>query len=67
MKPSPLTPPQSMHNSWEDLDNARSLSRRSTGDSGKSGLCAITEAEYIAEGLGPVTGVHPTREHWKVC
>jgi len=65
-KASPLTPPQSMHSSWEDLDNARTLSRRSTGDSGKFGLGAITEAEYSTEGLGEVTGVHPSRDHWKV-
>jgi len=62
---SPLTPPQSLHSSWEDLDNARTLSRRSTGDSGKFGLGAITEAEYSTEGLGEITGVQPAREHWK--
>jgi hypothetical protein len=65
-KPSPLTPPQSMHNSFDDLENARTLSRRSTGDSGKFGLGAITEAEFSSEGLGKVTAL-PTREHWKVC
>jgi len=65
-KPSPLTPPQSMHNSFDDLENARTLSRRSTGDSGKFGLGAITEAEFSSEGLGKVTA-SPTREHWKVC
>jgi hypothetical protein len=65
-KPSPLTPPQSMHNSFDDLENARTLSRRSTGDSGKLGLGAITEAEFSSEGLGKVTDL-PTREHWKVC
>ncbi|TVY87492.1 FYVE-type zinc finger-containing protein, partial [Lachnellula willkommii] len=63
-KPSPLTPPQSMHNSFDDLENARTLNRRSTGDSGKFGLGAITEAEFSSEGLGKVTAL-PTREHWK--
>jgi hypothetical protein len=55
-----------MHNSFDDLENARTLSRRSTGDSGKFGLGAITEAEFSSEGLGKVTAL-PTREHWKVC
>jgi len=63
-KSSPLTPPSSTHNSFEDLDNAGKLSRRSTGDSGKFGLGAITEAEWSAEGLGQVTAL-PTRDHWK--
>lgn len=67
VKASPLTPPQSMHNSWEELDGVRTLSRRSTGDSGKFGLGEVTEAEWSTDGLGPVTGVQPTREHWKVC
>jgi hypothetical protein len=62
---SPLTPPQSSNNSFDDLENARTLSRRSTGDSGKFGLGAITEAEWSTEGLGKVTAL-PTREHWKV-
>jgi hypothetical protein len=64
-KASPLTPPQSMNSSFDDLENARTLSRRSTGDSGKFGLGAITEAEWSTEGLGKVTAL-PTREHWKV-
>jgi hypothetical protein len=64
-KPSPLTPPQSINSSFDDLENARTLSRRSTGDSGKFGLGAITEAEWSTEGLGKVTAL-PTREHWKV-
>lgn len=64
LKQSPLTPPQSQDSSFEDLENARTLSRRSTGDSGKFGLGAITEAEWSTEGLGKVTGP-PTRDHWK--
>jgi hypothetical protein len=62
---SPLTPPQSQNSSFDDLENARTLNRRSTGDSGKFGLGAITEAEWSTEGLGKVTDL-PTREHWKV-
>lgn len=62
---SPLTPPQSSNSSFDNLENARTLSRRSTGDSGKFGLGAITEAEWSTEGLGKVTAL-PTREHWKV-
>lgn len=61
---SPLTPPQSKDNSFDDLENARTLSRRSTADSGKFGLGAISEAEWSAEGLGNVTAT-PTRDHWK--
>jgi hypothetical protein len=66
LRQSPLTPPQSKDSSFDDLENARTLSRRSTGDSGKSGLGAITEAEWSIEGLGKVTGP-PSRDHWKVC
>jgi hypothetical protein len=66
VKPSPLTPPQSQHGSFDELDNAKALSRRLTADSGKSGLGAIREAEWSAEGLGKVTA-QPTRAHWKVC
>lgn len=62
---SPMTPPQSKSNSWDDLEDARTLSRRSTGDSGKFGLGGIIEAEWSAEGLGKVTAA-PTRQHWKV-
>ncbi|TAQ85169.1 hypothetical protein B7494_g6508 [Chlorociboria aeruginascens] len=62
-RPSPLTPPQSMHNSLEDLGNA-TLSRRSTDDSGKFGLGVISESEWSTEGLGKVTAL-PTRQHWK--
>lgn len=63
---SPLTPPDSNSNSFDDLDDARTLSRRSTGDSAKFGLGEIVEAEYSIEGLGKVTAL-PTRDHWKVC
>lgn len=62
---SPLTPPQSSNNSFDDFENARKLNRHSTGDSGKFGLGAITEAEWSTEGLAKVTAL-PTREHWKV-
>lgn len=66
-KQSPLTPPHSKDNSFDDSDTLRTLSRRSTGDSGKGGLGAIVEAEWSSEGLegfGKVKGM-PTREHWK--
>jgi hypothetical protein len=55
-----------MHSSFDDLENASTLTRSSTGDSGKFGLGAITEAEWNVEGLGKVTAL-PTRNHWKVC
>lgn len=61
---SPLTPPDSKHSSYDDLDDARSLKRRSTADSGKFGLGEIQEVEDRIEGLGKVTGF-PTRDHWK--
>ncbi|KAF4629880.1 hypothetical protein G7Y89_g8258 [Cudoniella acicularis] len=63
-KPSPLTPPQSMHGSFDDLENARTLKRRSTDDGGKLGLGSIVEAEWSTEGLAKVTAL-PTRDHWK--
>jgi hypothetical protein len=63
VKPSPLTPPSSRHNSFDPFGDAPTLSRRSTADSGNSDL---TESECSTEGLGKVTAL-PTREHWKVC
>lgn len=63
-KNSPLTPPQSMHNSFDDLENARTLNRRSTDDK-KLGLGSIVEAEWSDQGLSTVTSL-PSREHWKV-
>ena len=65
VKQSPLTPPHSKDNSFDSSGDAGTLSRRSTADSGKFGLGAITEAEWSTEGLGKVTGP-PKREHWKV-
>jgi len=64
-KPSSLTPPQSMQNSFDELDSPRILSRRSTGDSGKFGLGVVSELEWSAEGLAQVTAL-PSRDHWKV-
>ncbi|RDW84722.1 hypothetical protein BP6252_02312 [Coleophoma cylindrospora] len=61
---SPLTPPHSKQNSFDDVASIKSLSRRTTADSGKSGIGAITEAEWSCEGLGKVTAP-PTRDHWK--
>jgi hypothetical protein len=66
VKPSPLTPPSSRHNSFDPFENARALSRRSTGESGKFDLSTTVETECSTEGLGKVTAL-PTREHWKVC
>ncbi|CAG8974371.1 hypothetical protein HYALB_00010622 [Hymenoscyphus albidus] len=60
---SPLTPPQSMHSSFDDLDNARKLNRRSTDDKTLT-LGSIVEAEWSDQGFGKVTAL-PTREHWK--
>ncbi|KAL2074355.1 hypothetical protein VTL71DRAFT_8133 [Oculimacula yallundae] len=64
---SPLTPPHSKSNSFDDSDPLRTLSRRSTGDSGKFGLGAIVEAEWSSEGLNGFEKVKglPTRDHWK--
>ncbi|EPE27605.1 hypothetical protein GLAREA_04396 [Glarea lozoyensis ATCC 20868] len=64
-KPTPLTPPQSMHSSFDDLDNSRGLNRRSTDENGKLGLGSIVESEFNTEGLGKVTAL-PTKEHWKI-
>jgi len=66
VKPSPLTPPHSMQSSFDSLDNERTLSRQSTGDSERFSLGATTESEWSTEGLGKVTAM-PTRGHWKVC
>lgn len=65
-RPSPLTPPPSKDNSFDELGKPGTLSRRMTGDSIKSGLGEVVEAEWIGEGLGKVTAL-PTRAHWKVC
>ena len=66
VKQSPLTPPASRHNSFDPFENARALTRRSTGESGNSDLDSMLESENSTEGLGKVTAL-PTREHWKVC
>jgi hypothetical protein len=66
VRPAPLTPPQSMHGSFDDLENTRALSRRSTEGNGKLSLGSIVESEFNIEGLGKVTA-SPTRDHWKVC
>ena len=66
VKQSPLTPPASRHNSFDPFENAKALTRRSTGESGSSDLDSLLESENSTEGLGQVTAL-PTREHWKVC
>ncbi|KAK6585593.1 hypothetical protein PZA11_002320 [Diplocarpon coronariae] len=61
----PLTPPPSKDSSFDELENARTLSRLSTAEEGKRALGVIVEAEHSSEGLARVTGL-PTRAHWKV-
>ncbi|EKD19110.1 uncharacterized protein L3040_007223 [Drepanopeziza brunnea f. sp. 'multigermtubi'] len=61
---SPLTPPLSKDNNLDEWETARTLSRKQSGDSGKSGLGEIVEAEWSSLGLGEVTAL-PTRKHWK--
>jgi hypothetical protein len=65
-KQSPLTPPQSLNNSFDSLNNVRPLSRTSTADSGKFGLQEIPENTLDLSGFSQVTDL-PTRAHWKVC
>lgn len=65
-KPSPLTPPHSLSNSFDSLNGDKPLSRRTTADSGKFGLGVVTENEWAPEYLGQVTAL-PSRKHWKVC
>ncbi|KAH8815657.1 hypothetical protein F5884DRAFT_187218 [Xylogone sp. PMI_703] len=57
-KPSPLTPPTSLHSSFDDLAKAGNIpaSRRSTGN--------LDDLDIDIEGLGKVTAL-PTRAHWK--
>ncbi|KLJ13012.1 hypothetical protein EMPG_12024 [Blastomyces silverae] len=69
-KPSPLTPPRSIHGSLDSLDdqqpeNAGPITRSSTFESVKSAVSKRAEDEWLKdENLGEVTG-SPTREHWK--
>lgn len=57
-KPGPLTPPTSLHSSFDDLGAATntSLWRRSAG--------SLDELNISPEGFGKVTAL-PTRAHWK--
>lgn len=72
-KPSPLTPPRSVHGSVDGQDGqddsitpTENLSRRSTVDSTRSGVSRLAQDEWLRDqNLGEVTG-SPTREHWKV-
>lgn len=68
-RPSPLTPPRSVHGSTDSLDGSKiplPPSRTSTSD----GKNKVTRVEDISEEpvpeqpMGGVTGV-PTRSHWK--
>ncbi len=75
LRPSPLTPPRSVHGSTDSLDNAdpnRPISRRSTtADSKRKGaLGKVSEDEPSAppiptDDLPAVTGL-PDRSHWKL-
>ena len=68
-KPSPLTPPRSVHGSVDALNDSEAvapLTRRSTVESNKSRVSKLAEDEWLKdEHLGEVTG-SPTRDHWKV-
>lgn len=68
-KPSPLTPPRSVHGSLDSLndgDTSMLIRRQSTADSTKSGISKLAEDEWMkGEDLGEVTG-DPKRDHWKV-
>lgn len=67
-KPSPLTPPRSVHGSLDSLNEGETnepITRRSTVESSKSGISKLAEDEWMkGEHLGEVTGI-PTKEHWK--
>ncbi|KKK17123.1 FYVE domain protein, partial [Aspergillus ochraceoroseus] len=68
-KPSPPTPPRSIHGSFDSLNDGETsdtVSRRSTLESVASGgISKLAEDEWMKnEHLGEVTGL-PTRDHWK--
>ncbi|PLB44533.1 hypothetical protein P170DRAFT_440798 [Aspergillus steynii IBT 23096] len=68
-KPSPPTPPRSVHGSLDSLSETEvhdPLSRRSTIESvGSGSISKMAEDEWMKkEHLGEVTGM-PTRDHWK--
>ncbi|KAL3467944.1 FYVE domain protein [Aspergillus heterothallicus] len=68
-KPSPPTPPRSMHGSLDSLNDGETsepVSRRPTLQSVNSGgISKLAEDEWMKnEDLGEVTGL-PTRDHWK--
>lgn len=65
-RPGPLTPPRSVHGSWDSLEEAeRPASRRSTVDNRTRGLGRVVEDEVATdENWAKVTGL-PTRKHWK--
>ncbi|KAL2834747.1 FYVE domain protein [Aspergillus pseudoustus] len=68
-KPSPPTPPRSMHGSLDSLNDGETsepVSRRPTLQSVNSGgISKLAEDEWMKnEHLGEVTGL-PTRDHWK--
>jgi hypothetical protein len=69
-KPSPLTPPRSVHGSLDSLNECEStvapVTRQLTVDTNKTGISKLAEDAWMrGEHLGEVTGA-PTRDHWKV-
>ena len=66
-RPSPLTPPRSVHGSTDSLDGQgrRPISRRSTNDSTLGGELGRVSEDTLNQELGKVQGL-PTREHWKL-
>lgn len=68
LKQSPLTPPKSLHGSWDSLQDdeaGRPISQQSAGLVKDDALERVEEEWVGGEGLGEVTDL-PTREHWKV-
>ena len=67
-RPSPLTPPRSVHGSTDSLDRERTIKppSRSSSDIQDKGLLehGIEEEPVPEQPVGEVTGL-PTRDHWK--
>ncbi|MCJ1352886.1 MAG: hypothetical protein MMC33_002870 [Icmadophila ericetorum] len=65
-RPTPLTPPRSVHGSTESLEpQVKSSSRTSTSDGKRQDVGQVVEIEDASiSDLSSVTGP-PTRDHWK--
>ncbi|MCJ1310327.1 hypothetical protein MMC25_003990 [Agyrium rufum] len=64
-RPSPLTPPRSLHGSTDSLDGrafSKPPSRQSNSDFKKGSTAASIASTDRSE---PISGEQPTREHWK--